>query len=139
MDRSIKFIDKVLEATGFQMVNENKVERAVYGDPTNKGLEGGVGEDADAETILAKYDQLHGFIKKGGYKVKHGTFFDPNVKRPAVKAVTPTKIVVLVKMNGEYVEHELGTEETLEMKIAKEQIEKSEEVIKKVGKKKGKK
>ena len=114
-----KFIDLVKKELGFLMENHIKVSRAVYGMATSKGLVDGVGENASPEIILAKYDEIGGFITKNGYKVKNRTFFDPKTKKP----VENPKIVLLIKMNGEFVEHEEGADESFEIKVAKKQFE----------------
>lgn len=111
-------INKVLKALGFKMENQEKVTRAVFGVSTNKGLINGVGEDASASQILARYDELHGYITKDGYKVKNRAFFDKLTKKP----INKPKIVYIININGEFVEHEEGTVETLEMQLAKKQI-----------------
>ncbi len=118
--RAQKFIDLVLNELGIQMVNEEKVERAVYGMATSRGLVDGLGEDASAEDILAKYDDMHGFMKKGAYKIKHGTFVDKKTK----KFIENPKIILLIKMNGEYVEQPEEEKESLEVKVAKKQTKK---------------
>lgn len=114
-----KFINFVKKELGFVMENVNKVSRAVYGTATNQGLVGGVGVNASAKEILANYDQLNGYITKEGYKVKNRAFFDAITKKPVAKP----KIVFIIKMNGEFVEHEEGTKESLELQVAKKQHE----------------
>lgn len=113
-----KFIDAVLEKFGVRMENTDKVSRAIYGTATGKGLVGGVGEDALVEAILAKYDEIGGYITKDGFKVKNGVFYDRKTRQP----VEAKKIVLLIKMNGEVVEHIEGEEESLEIKITKKQV-----------------
>ena len=125
MKREQPFIDAVEKAFGVMMVNEEKVGRAVYGMPSSRGLISGVGEGASPEVILAKYDQLHGYMTKGGYKVKHGTFGDKNGK-----PIENPKVVLLIKVNGEVVSQEEGTPETQEVKIAKEQKRAKKEAAK---------
>lgn len=112
-----KFIDAVLEKFGVRMENTDKVSRAVYGTSTSQGLVGGVGEDASVEAILAKYDEIGGYISKDGFKVKNGIFFDKKTRQP----VEAKKIVLLIKMNGEVIEHTEGEPESLEIKVAKKQ------------------
>ena len=112
-----KFIDLVLEKIGVRMENNDKISRAVFGTANGQGLVGGVGKDAKAEEVIAKYDEIGGYITKDGFKVKNGIFFDKKTK----KSVDVKKITILVKMNGEYVEHVEGEEESLELKVAKKQ------------------
>ena len=112
-----KFVDLVKEETGVIMENSEKVERAVYGSASNQGLTGGVGQDASAQEILAKYDQLGGYITKNTYKVKNGVFYDKETKQP----VENPEITLLIKVNGEVVEQPEGAPESLEVKVAKKQ------------------
>lgn len=114
-----KFLDLVKKEIGVVMENSGKLERAVYGTATNQGLVGGVGVDASAEEILAKYDQLGGYITKNTYKVKNGVFYDKVTKKP----VSKPEIVYLIRVNGETIEQPEGAPETLEIKIAKKQHE----------------
>ena len=116
MKREQPFIDAIEKAFGIRMVNEEKVGRAVFGMASSRGLVNGVGETASAEVVLAKYDSLHGYMTKGGYKVKHGTFGDKNGK-----PIESPKVVLLIKVNGEVVSQEEGAPETPEVKIAKVQ------------------
>lgn len=116
-DTTTKFVDLVREKFGVIMVNTDKVSRAVFGTSTGKGLVGGVGEEASAEVILAKYDEFNGCIRKDGFKVKNGTFVESKTKKPVVNP----KIILLIKVNGEYAEQEENAPESLEIKIAKRQ------------------
>lgn len=126
-----KFVNFVRDELGLTMENKDKVTRAVQGTATGRGLEGGVGEEASAVEILAKYDQIGGYITKDGYKVKNGIFFDSKTKKP----LNPEKITLLVYVNGNWVENIEGEEETLEVKIAKKQMKESKKGGKKGGKK----
>lgn len=112
-----KIIEKVKKELGIVMVNADKVDRAVLGVATGKGRVGGVGEDAPSEVVLAKYDLMHGFTTKDGYKVKHGTFVNLKTGEP----VKNPKIVLLIKVNGNLVEQAEDAPESLEVKIAKKQ------------------
>src|SRR3990167_580953 len=123
------FIDKVQNELGFEMVNPTKVIRAVKGFDTNKGKAGGVGEEAEAKVILAKYDELGGFVRKGAFKVKMGTFFDKKTKLP----IENPKIVLLIKVNGTVVEREDkkdAPKQPLEVQVAEELAEKKFEETK---------
>src|SRR3990167_672959 len=111
------FVDKVLSELGFVMENSEKVNRAVFGLATSRGLVGGVGENAEARVILDKYDELGGYITKDGHKVKNGCFFD----RKNHKSVEKPIVVLVIRVNGEFVEQVEGEPETLEVKIAKKQ------------------
>lgn len=112
------FVDKVKEELGFVMEYPEKVSKAVFGVSTNKGLTGGVGYDASAKVILAKYDELNGYITQNGYKVKNRTFFDTLTKKPVLNP----DVVLLIRVNGELVEHREGEKETPEIQIAKRQV-----------------
>lgn len=62
---------------GYELANEEKLDRAIHGSVTREGKsEGGVGEDATDELILAAYDRLAGLIKKNGDKIQPGCFCD---------------------------------------------------------------
>lgn len=116
-----EIIDKVRGKTGYLMVNAGKAERAIFGSPTNQGLTGGVGEKADSFTILAKYDELMGFVTKDNYKVKNGQFYDKETK----EVLKPKKVTLIIKMNGEFIEHTEGEDKSIELQVAMGQIEKS--------------
>lgn len=69
------------KVNGFVMENADKVERVIYGNMGRAGvLEGGLGEDAEPELILANYDKLAGYITKDGIKIKTGSFWDFKAK-----------------------------------------------------------
>lgn len=114
-----EIVSRVKKDTGYLMEFTPKVERAVDGVPTNQGLTGGVGRDADSWKILAKYDQYGGYITKNGYKVKNRVFYDLKTKKP----IENPKTTLLIKINNEVVEHQEGEEENLEMQLAKKQFE----------------
>lgn len=85
---------------GFELLNPEKVERALVGTVTRSGaLSGGVqapdGTYND-DALLAEYDRLGGLIRKGDDKVKMGSFFDFKAKKPREKA-TP---VLEFRING---------------------------------------
>ena len=62
---------------GYDLVNDEKVNRAIYGSIGQEGrLSGGVGENATDEVKLAEYDKLGGLITKDGNKVKTGSFYN---------------------------------------------------------------
>lgn len=104
----------------FTLVNEEKVHRAIYGTVTQGGMnKGGVGEDAKPEAILAEYDRLGGYIKKGKYKVKMGSFYDFKGRKPRSK---PEVVFVLRALMGEKVEVKDGESIPLEVK-AQETLE----------------
>lgn len=113
------FIEKVLNETGFLMVNSDKVVRAIYGMERGQDRIGGVGEEASSAVILAKYDEYNGFITKNGYKVKNRAFFHPKTKQPIEKP----KIVFLIRVNDKMREWEEGTAESPEIQIAKRDVQ----------------
>lgn len=112
----------------FQLVNEDKVNRALNGTPKGSGEAiGGVGNgayldgsvwkrngdelsetevDALENALLAEYDKLGGLIKRGKDVVKTGSFFDFKAKRPQAKP----RIVFVYRINGKYVEVADGVE-----------------------------
>lgn len=85
---------------GFELLNPEKVERALVGTVTRSGaLSGGVqAPDGtyDEDALLAEYDRLGGLIRKGDDKVKMGSFFDFKSRKPREKA-TP---VLEFRING---------------------------------------
>ena len=105
---------------GFELVNEDKYDRAIHGEikKTSGELEGGVGDVSDKEK-LAAYDKLAGLIKKNGYKVKTGTFYDFKAK----KIIENPKIVYVLPSTEGSVEVPEGEEFPLEVK-AQQIIEK---------------
>ncbi len=60
----------------FELVNPEKLDRAINGSPTQEGTKGGVGKDAEPAKILAAYDRLAGLVKVGNRKVKTGSFWN---------------------------------------------------------------
>lgn len=85
----------------FQLVNEEKVQRAIYGSVGKGGaMTGGVGENAGDAVVIAEYDRLGGLVLKEGEKVKTGSFYDFQAKVPRE---TPD-VVLLYTVNGRIVE-----------------------------------
>lgn len=90
-----------MEINGYTLVNPDKVERAINGSVTSKGMMlGGVGEEATDEAKLAEYDRLGGLVTRGTDKVKMGSFYDFKLKKPRE---TP-EIVFVYRVNGQLVE-----------------------------------
>ena len=121
-----------MQIKGYTLVNEEKIRRAIEGSMGQGGkLLNGVG-DQDEDAILAKYDQLGGLILKGKRKVKTGSFYDFEKKKPRVE---PEVILVLSDLEGNTVEvgedeeisPELKAAETIQEKKAKQRKEKIEE------------
>lgn len=81
-----------LEFGGYQLVNHDKVHRAINGTIGREGkMEGGVGKEATAAQVLAEYDRLGGLIlDQYGTKLETGSFYDFDKGEPRVKA-TPKK------------------------------------------------
>ncbi|HEX9804231.1 MAG TPA: hypothetical protein VGA67_00965, partial [Candidatus Dojkabacteria bacterium] len=76
-----------MKIKGFELVNEDKVDRVINGTIGKGGiLVGGLGADAPEELILAHYDKFGGFIRKNGQKVQNGSFWDLKLKKPKEKA-----------------------------------------------------
>ena len=109
----------------YNLDNEDKVKRAIYGVVTKAGqLSGGVGEDATDELKLAAYDRLGGLITKDGNKIKTGSFCDVVESKKQGRAV-PLKepnVVYLDSIDG--VQVELDEEEAKSLKKTKEKKEK---------------
>lgn len=96
---------KPTEFGDYLLVNAEKLDRAINGVVGHGGvMMGGVGKDADEQTILAEYDRLGGLIlkKNGGVaydedeegnetekpvdvKVATGSFYDFKARRPRTK------------------------------------------------------
>lgn len=125
------FVEAVKKEFGVVMENQEKVDRAINGMATSKGRVDGVGLEATPEVILAKYDQLGGYITKDGFKVKNGCFVDSKTKQPVKKP-----LVLLIRMNGEIIEQVEGESESLEVKVAKQQMKRGERKIVKKGERK---
>lgn len=70
----------------FSLDNDEKRERALHGtgrrDPRTGITNSGVGDVASEEALLAEYDRLGGLILKDGLKVKSGSFYDFEAKKP---------------------------------------------------------
>ena len=100
-------MEKFQIINGFQIENSEKLERVVYGVLGRGGvLEGGLGENADPELVLAHYDKLAGFITKDGVKVKTGSFYDFKAKAPRKEP----EVVFVYKVGGDNVEVKDPTE-----------------------------
>jgi len=76
-------MEKFSVVNGFTLENSDKLERVVSGNMGRGGvLEGGLGEGAEPELVLAHYDKLAGHITKDGTKVRPGSFWDFKAKAP---------------------------------------------------------
>ena len=76
-----------MELLGYTVSNYDKFHRAIYGSVGKEGkLYGGVGEDASDLEKLAAYDKTGGLILKGKAKVKTGSFYDFENKKPREEA-----------------------------------------------------
>lgn len=138
-----------MEIKTFTLVNAEKVDRALNGSTMNGGnRSGGIGAGAYFEAgvwkrdgdeisqpevdklesaLLAEYDRLGGFIKRGSDKVKTGSFYDFKAKEPRKVA----KVVFIYRVNGKTVEVADGTElpgEVKAVKILEEAAAKGEEI-----------
>lgn len=100
----------------YELVNHDKLQRAIFGSVAGGGsLKGGVGEDASDGAKLAEYDRLGGLIRKGGRKVKTGSFWDFSKKKPREK---PQVVFVFRDLEGNEVEIAEGKEIPLEIQAA---------------------
>jgi hypothetical protein len=81
----------------------DKVRRALAGSPNAEGLFiGGVQKEDgtyDDDALLAEYDRIGGLILKGGDKVRTGSFYDFQARKPAEKP----KVELEFRVNGELV------------------------------------
>jgi hypothetical protein len=95
---------------GFDLINEEKVERAINGTPGTDGTTiGGISKEDgsyDDNALLAEYDKLGGLIKRGGDTVKTGSFYDIKNRKPFKEP----KVIFIYNVNGQNVEVEDGEE-----------------------------
>ena len=126
------------KAGGFDLINPEKVDRALLGETLSSGGRGPglLKEDGtwDEALLLAAYDKLGGLIRKNGDKVTTGSFYDFQNKKPRL---TP-KISFAFRVNGKAIEVPDGEELPGLVKAAKIEKEEAEEA-EKVKPKKGKK
>ena len=112
-----------MQLLGYQCVNDDKVNRAIYGSTGSEGkLHGGVGENASDEAKIAEYDRLGGLITKDGHKVKTGSFYDFDKRAPRKE---PEVVLLFRDISGQIVELAEGEELPITVKaaeIAKAQV-----------------
>lgn len=85
----------------YELVNEDKVTRAIFGTVNSRGTAtGGVGEDAPEEAKLAEYDRLGGLIRYKGDNVKMGSFYDFPGKKPFADPI----VMLQFNINGHVVD-----------------------------------
>lgn len=113
-----------MDISGFTLVNEEKVERALRGTLNSMGkVAGGVGvfnddgELTNPEAVLVEYDRLGGLIVKEGTndKVKNGSFYDFEKRQPRKEPV----VIYVTRVDGQEIEVPEGTEEPLKVKAAR--------------------
>lgn len=106
-----------MKVRDFELINEEKVERALNGTQAGTRLVGGIGGGAYKEdgvwknngeelsdkqvevlesSLLAEYDKLGGLITKDGDVVKMGCFYDFKAK----KAIAQPTVVLVFNING---------------------------------------
>lgn len=120
-----------MKLNGYDCVNADKVNRAIYGAVTSNGrLSGGVGENASDDVKLAEYDKLGGLIQKDGNAIKIGSFYDFEKRCPRE---VPEVLFVFRDIEGNVVEVPEGKEVPLSVKAAK--IASEAKKVKKVTKK----
>lgn len=91
---------------GYVLENPDKLDRVIHGEVKRAGAaEGGLGEEADPNLVLAHYDKLAGYITKDigsdkRVKIKTGSFWD--FKRKAPKATPDVRY--LFRVGGEDIE-----------------------------------
>lgn len=116
-----------VELDGYIIQNKDKYNRAIFGTIGRSGaLEGGVGEKADKNAILAEYDKLGGLVLKDGRKIKTGSFYDFEKKEPRVK---PVIVFELKDLEGNVVEIPEGDEIPLEVKAVEIKNKKKQEKV----------
>jgi len=93
----------------FELVNPQKVERALHGNSTPDGVKGGIAKTDGSyndDALIAEYDHLGGAILRGNDKVKMGSFYDFGAKSPREKP----NIVFIYRVSGTEVEVPDGEE-----------------------------
>lgn len=86
---------------GFTLENQNKINRVIQGNLGRDGaMEGGLGEGADEDAILAEYDRMGGYITKDGMAIKTGSFYDFKNR----KAFDKPKPIYIFNIGGEKIE-----------------------------------
>lgn len=94
-------MEKFAIINGFQLENDEKLSRVVFGVMGRAGiLQGGLGEEATPELVIAHYDKLAGYITKDGVKIKTGSFWDFKAKAPRDEPV----ITFIFNVGGDKVE-----------------------------------
>lgn len=100
---------------GLDAIDGVKWNYAINGITTsNNTTKGGVGEDATMFQKFAEYDRLGGLIRKNGYPLKMGCFYDFKNK----KAHVETKLVIIYKVNSKFIEVPDGQELPIEVRAA---------------------
>lgn len=111
-----------MKILNFDLVNDEKVERALHGNIGAEGkLVGGVGDDASPEAILSEYDRLGGLVRKGKYNVKMGVFYDFEKQKPREEFEV---VFVMKALDGDTVEVADGEPIPMEVKAAEAKKEK---------------
>lgn len=119
---------------GFVLTDMDKLARVVHGKMGRMGdLVGGLGLEAKPKDVLAAYDRIAGLIKKDGYKIKTGSFW--NFTRGVNAAHKEPKVKYLFQIEGETIEVDDPTELAAAITKTREIVaEKKEEVQKKMAK-----
>ena len=117
--------------SGFELVNEDKVERALNGTLTPSGDKvGGIAKEDgsyDENELLAEYDKMGGAIRQGTDKVETGSFYDFKKKKPREKP----QVALIFRINGKVVRVVEGEETPNIVKAARILAEDKEEKPKK--------
>lgn len=118
---------------GYEIVNMDKWDRATNGIIMGDGEpKGGVGEEATNADKIAEYDRIGGLIKKDGYKVKTGSFYNFKKRSPRKD---PQVMLIFTDIRGNIVEVPAG--EPLPIEVRAAQVADEQQKLKKT--KKGKK
>ncbi len=117
-----------MEINGFILENQDKINRVIQGHLGRSGeMEGGLGESASPETILAHYDKMAGHITKDGIKIKTGSFWDFKGKKPHKEP----QVKYLFNVSGDILEVNDPSELAQALQVlngakAKKEVEKAE-------------
>jgi hypothetical protein len=118
--------DAGAELEGFVLANQEKYRRVIEGIVTREGkLAGGLGEGADPRDIIAHYDKLGGLILKDGKKIRTGSFWDAEKKKPREE---PDVVFEHRSASGELFEYrgELEPVEVVAEKVSRARKEKAD-------------
>lgn len=97
-----------MKIKGYELCNPDKIDRALYGNPISKDVDGnpvrkgGVAKEDgsyDENALLSEYDKLGGLIKNDeGSRVLTGSFYDFKKRKP--REVPEVKLTFRISVPG---------------------------------------